>query len=631
MKTAEPMKARPLIMGPRYWLPALVLILGLLGTGLLFQVYRMGDGQRLNCQHIDALMDIQVRTAVFRLGSEVALAHAQSAMPLSDLDEALQLSNALVYGGESEHGTPMGPLKDLRFRENVQEIGNRLKELKQIGHRLLEDTKGADSGSTLNQALDRVFLEIMQSARSLEILAEESYDGNIIKAKRILFIIVALWALVITAFSIGLYRLERRRRWAELALETANQEMEQRVRDRTFELAAVNSRLLEQFDERQRAEDSLRQSEEGFKRLSVQFRTLLDTIPDRITLVSRDLQVLWANRGAHAASPFEGGHFTCEYCYTLWHGRSMPCDECPVLKSFATCEPASARAAGTDGRQWDIRSMPIVNEEGTTESVLEVATDITEKVSLQTETMRAAHLASLGELSAGVAHEINNPVNGIINCAQILCDKRPEGSKEYDLAMRILKEGDRIGNIVRGLLAFARESKEEKRPVAVKEILSDVLALTHSQINKEGIDLISALPADLPEIVASPQQIQQVFMNIISNSRYALNKKYPGAHANKVLEIFAERVTISGAPQVRIVFEDRGTGIAPDLMHKVMEPFFTTKPDGKGTGLGLSISHGIISGHGGRFAVESVEGEFTRVVIDLPAKENSNGANSGHR
>jgi signal transduction histidine kinase len=184
---------------------------------------------------------------------------------------------------------------------------------------------------------------------------------------------------------------------------------------------------------------------------------------------------------------------------------------------------------------------------------------------------------------------------------------------------------------VRGLLAFARDTQEEKQPAAVAQILSDALALTRSQMHKEGIALSTDLPPDLPDIVANPQQIQQVFMNVISNARYALNQKYTTPDADKALEIRAERLSAGGRLKVRIVFIDRGAGIAPDLMNKILEPFFTTKPDSKGTGLGLSISHGIVSDHGGRFVIESQEGEFTKVIIDLPAKEGSNGTDSDHR
>jgi signal transduction histidine kinase len=145
--------------------------------------------------------------------------------------------------------------------------------------------------------------------------------------------------------------------------------------------------------------------------------------------------------------------------------------------------------------------------------------------------------------------------------------------------------------------------------------------LTETQIRKDGIDLQIDIPDGLPEIVANPQQIQQVFLNIISNARYALNQKYPGAHTDKKFVISGERVLVDDSLYVRITFCDMGAGIAPDDIEKVMNPFYSTKPSGQGTGLGLSISHGIVRGHGGRLALDSVEGAYTKVIIDLPAKE----------
>ncbi len=616
----------------RHGLPVLVLFLGVLGVFLLFWVYRMGEKQKLYSDHIDALMDIQVRTAIFRIRFEEAM---EGAVPGSlkgtffPLTDALQLSHALVRGGVSEYGLPLAPLERYGFRKEAEAIEAQLVGLGRIAEKVAREPINRELGPAQKKVMDKAFHEVMTDTRALEAAAEKANRINNIKSKQVLAVTVTVWAVIVAACSLGLYRLERRRRWAEMALQTAHGEMEQKVLDRTSELASANRRLLEQIGERERAEDSLRESEAGFKKLSVLFQTLLNTIPDRITLVSRDLQVLWANRCADGPLPSQSGGLPSKFCYSLRHGTSLPCGECPAVKTFETGEPASTRVAEPDGRQWDMRSIPIRNEKGATETVLVVATDVTEKVSRQAETMRAAHLASLGEISAGVAHEINNPINGIINCAQILFDKHAEAGDDRDLAARILKEGDRIGNIVQGLLAFARESKGKKRPVAVHDILSDAFALTRSQISKEGIELESALPGDLPDIVASPQQIQQVFMNVISNSRYALNQKYPAGDESKVIRIHGGRVDLGGRPHVRIVFEDRGTGIAPDLLDKVMEPFFTTKPDGKGTGLGLSISHGIVTDHGGRFAIESVEREFTRVVIDLPAKEGGHGEDIG--
>jgi signal transduction histidine kinase len=241
-------------------------------------------------------------------------------------------------------------------------------------------------------------------------------------------------------------------------------------------------------------------------------------------------------------------------------------------------------------------------------------------MTLQKETLRAAHLASIGELAAGVAHEINNPINGIINYAQILVDEGSRGNGEREIPNRIIKEGERIAVIVRSLLSFAKERKGGKAPVDVREILSDTLALSETLLRKDGIILKVDMPVDLPRITAHFQQIQQVFLNVLNNARHALNQKYPGHDKNKTLEIAGEAPMTHGGRQVRVTFHDRGVGIPTDQIDKVFDPFFTTKPQGIGTGLGLSISHGIITDHGGKLLIQSVEGEFTRVQIQLPAK-----------
>ncbi len=241
-----------------------------------------------------------------------------------------------------------------------------------------------------------------------------------------------------------------------------------------------------------------------------------------------------------------------------------------------------------------------------------------EKDILRKEAERAAHLAALGELAAGVAHEINNPVSGIIGCAEILANKTAPGSREHDLGRRILKEGDRIAFITQSLLSFAREEPGEKVPVPVGEILADLLTLTEAQLRKEGITLRVDIDDEALIISAQPQRLEQVFLNIINNARDALNQKYPEKVEEKALSITAKRTLANGRPLVRIAFHDRGAGIPEQVLNKVKNPFFSTKPKGKGTGLGLSISQGIVADCGGKLTVDSVEGAFTEVAVELP-------------
>jgi len=254
-----------------------------------------------------------------------------------------------------------------------------------------------------------------------------------------------------------------------------------------------------------------------------------------------------------------------------------------------------------------------------------------EKLEFQRGAMRSAHLAALGEMAAGVAHEVNNPINGIINYAQILTNMSSADTRENDIARRILKEGDRIASIVRSLLSFGRGGEKERCHVRVHEILSDTLALSEAQIRKDNIRLTVDLAPGLPAVYVNPPQIQQVFLNLIINSRHALNQRHAGDDGAKNLLIRGGIIKTGEITSVRITFRDNGAGIPVDVLEKVMNPFFTTKPVGEGTGLGLSISYGIISVHGGVLEINSCEGEYTEVTVDLPPADYSESPRTGQQ
>jgi C4-dicarboxylate-specific signal transduction histidine kinase len=616
--------------GYEYVAPATVLVTGLLATALLLWTYRIAERQRVLAAWADAAMDINVKTAAFHLAFEAALAEGSKRdmeKAFSRLGEAVKLSEGLLHEGETEQGTILPPLDRTRFRTQGERIRSRLAALERIGLLRMRNPELAGKGSAPAKEFEAAFAESQEEGRALEELTEKRLSDYQDSASRLHLLIVFTWPTLIGASLIGIIRSGRQRRTAETAVEQAYHEMERQIDGRTVELSNANRNLEAEIAERVRAEISLRMSEGEYKRLSNQFRILLDTIPDAILLVSRDLKVMWSNKGA---ATFSQANPTGVRCHELFHGGPTPCAGCPAVRSYESGQEEKIQTNTPDGRQWDIRAVPVRREDGQIEGVIEVATDITEKVALHRETMRAAHLASLGELSAGVAHEINNPINGIINYAQILFNRSDPGNTDREIAARILKEGHRIADIVSGLLSFARVRKEEKERVFVEEILGEALSLTESQMGKEGIRVLTSLPSVLPQIVANPQQIMQVFLNILSNARYALNEKYPGSHEDKILEILAEPAEGEGGPCVRMTFRDLGTGIPANLMDKVVAPFFTTKPGGKGTGLGLSICSGIVSDHGGNLSLESVEGEFTKVSVDLPAAGGGNGQDSRH-
>ncbi len=257
------------------------------------------------------------------------------------------------------------------------------------------------------------------------------------------------------------------------------------------------------------------------------------------------------------------------------------------------------------------------------DEVATVYSDETELKVLQAETLKAGHLASIGELAAGVAHEINNPINSVINLAQILSNESSNESLQKDVAGRIIKEGNRIAGIVGNLLSFARDRKDRKTLVSLSDIVDETLSLTKAQIQKDGIHLKVDIPETLPVFMGHLQQIQQVFLNIINNARYALNQKYPTGDSDKILKISAVTVNHNNSLWVRAKFLDHGTGISEKNIEHIMDPFFTTKPTGEGTGLGLSIGHGIVSDHDGKLKIKSREGVYTLVFIDFPAGDNN--------
>jgi PAS domain S-box-containing protein len=246
--------------------------------------------------------------------------------------------------------------------------------------------------------------------------------------------------------------------------------------------------------------------------------------------------------------------------------------------------------------------------------------DITEEKMRKSEALRTGQLAAIGELAAGVAHEINNPINGIINYTQILLDNADGKYDETDrdFMSRIIKEGERIAVIVGNLLSFARQRDDIVEELSLKEIIEDSVSLLMHQFHKDAIHLKVDIPDDLPMISGNPQQLQQVIVNLLTNASYALNQRYPDSDPGKLLEIHCQRQTAAGKEYLRTTVTDFGSGIPQDIIDRIFDSLFTTKPPGKGTGLGLSISKGLVRDHQGFLSLESSPGGPTVATLDLP-------------
>ncbi len=265
----------------------------------------------------------------------------------------------------------------------------------------------------------------------------------------------------------------------------------------------------------------------------------------------------------------------------------------------------------------------LAEETGEIIGYLSVVRDMTEKKQMEMQLIQADKMASLGELAAGVAHEINNPLSGILSNAEFLQEEIPDESEEQQEEIReIVENSQRIKTIVQDLLNFSRQRDSKTyTTLDISSVITSSLNLTEHQIQLDRIKVVKEIGDALPPVRGSFNQIEQVFINLLSNARYALNQKYPDPHEDKTLLIRTDQVEENGRKYVRIEFHDRGIGIPEEDIDKIFNPFFTSKEQGQGTGLGLSISFNIIQEHKGTIRFDSKEGEYTKVTVDLPIHE----------
>jgi signal transduction histidine kinase len=267
---------------------------------------------------------------------------------------------------------------------------------------------------------------------------------------------------------------------------------------------------------------------------------------------------------------------------------------------------------------------------GATRNAVAVATDISarkwaeaERRTLELQLRQQQRLDSIGTLAAGVAHEINNPIQGIMNYAELIGARSSETALVEEFAEEITKESDRVATIVRNLLSFSRQDAEQQQQVVeVGRLIQATLSLIRSVLRKDHIGLRISLGEAPARVYCRPQQIQQILMNLVTNARDAVNSRY-GFEDNeterKSIAILVESYERDGRAWVRMIIEDNGAGIPDDVLPRIFDPFFTTKGRDQGTGLGLAVSHGLASDNGGELAVETRLGEGSRFILELPA------------
>ena len=324
----------------------------------------------------------------------------------------------------------------------------------------------------------------------------------------------------------------------------------------------------------------------------------LNSLPDAVVIVGKDGIIRFLNRkGTQSFGPRIGQR-------TFLRARALSQDDAP--QRFAET---------IQDREYEIAAAPLVDPDGNLSTAF-VMRDITERrqeqarrEQLETRARLASHLASIGEMASGIAHEINNPLTAVIGYSELLGMLALPAAASETVA-QIVSGAKRVAGIVQRLLTFARQKKPERSVVDLNELIRSTLALRSYALSTGNIEVKMELDPALPTTVADSQQLQQVLLNLILNAETAMRT----AHGK------GELILTSGIQRdsIRVTVRDDGPGIPQEIQERIFDPFFTTREVGQGTGLGLSICHGIVSEHNGRIWVRSPPGEGAEFHVELP-------------
>ena len=349
--------------------------------------------------------------------------------------------------------------------------------------------------------------------------------------------------------------------------------------------------------------------EEAIKHAAEEWRKTFDSISEPISIHDRDHKILRANKAFADIFNMKPRQILGRYCYEL-HKGNKPISGCPHKQTVATKKPAVAEFYESNlGKYLHESTSPIFDEKGEVVGTVHITRDVTEQKQQNEQLMMAERLASIGELAAGTAHELNNPLTSVIGFSQLLMEKDIPDDIREDLNL-IYSEAQRAAGVTKNLLVFARKHAPTKQLNQINKIIEDVLKLRAYEHKVNGIEVKRQLAPDLPEIRVDYFQMQQVFLNIFINAEHFITE----AHNRGTLTITTKKQNSN----VRISIADDGPGIPRENLHRIFDPFFTTKEAGKGTGLGLSICHGIVAEHGGQIYAKNQQGKGATIFVELP-------------
>ncbi len=356
------------------------------------------------------------------------------------------------------------------------------------------------------------------------------------------------------------------------------------------------------------------------------FRNVIETVPVALVIINENNHIQFVNRRAEQYFGYSSEEFADLNADALLSAHGEITDLSLELGKAGRNSEEFSSIQEAHGHRRDGSVFPVVLElrpirlDGQ-DMVLCTITDIEDRKKMEAHLRQQQKLESIGTLAGGVAHEINNPINGIMNYAQLIEDRLDNDNPLQVFADGIRTESERVAEIVRNLLSFSRQVDEPHQITKISDLVANTVTLVGTIIRRDHIVLNVDVPDDIPAIHCNPQQIRQVLMNLLINARDALNEHHSGYDENKQLNVSAEQFTRDEQQWVRVSVEDFGIGISEKDKDRIFDPFFTTKEINRGTGLGLSISYGIIDDHLGRLWFESEPLRFTRFHVELPTSQ----------
>lgn len=350
--------------------------------------------------------------------------------------------------------------------------------------------------------------------------------------------------------------------------------------------------------------------------LKQRWMATVDAIADPLMIVGRDYKILKSNRSFAAYGGNEIKEVIGQKCHKVLADRDLPCPGCEVAKVFA--EPRAKPRLEFEniirGKYHEASLQPIFDGSGTLEGVLAIYRDRSEAKELQDKLLQTEKMASIGLLAGGIAHEINNPLGGILIFSQMMLREMDEDNAHYADVVEIEAAAQRCKGIIQNLLDFARAQPVEDLDIADVDVQDAMLSALHFVMvgnNRREIRIIEAWDDKRLTFRGNQNKLIQAFLNLIQNAVQAMPR-------GGVLTLSSQVRERRGAPWMCYIVEDTGVGIEASQITKVFDPFYTSKEPGEGTGLGLSICHGIIQDMGGEIDVSSTVGESTVFRIYLP-------------